>query len=126
MLDDEAWLTLREARERRDLRTLELVLSARGIESRVAYDAGTWQLLVTADDLLDANRELVAYDRENVPAPPVAMPAVIDNGYAGVAAYLAAIWLVMFCDTSAALGWDWRGIGRLQAARSPPASSGAS
>ena len=115
MLNDEAWLVLREARERRDLRTLELVLSARGIESRVAYDAGVWRLLVTADDLLDANRELVAYDRENVPAPPVAMPTVIDNGYVGVAGYLAAIWLVMFCDASAAFGWDWRGIGRLQA-----------
>ena len=115
MLDGETWLLLRETRERRDLRTLELVLSARGIESRVTYEAGRWQLLVAADDLLDANRELVAFDRENVPSPPVAMPTVIDNGYVGVAAYLAAIWLVMYCDANAAFGWDWHGSGRLQA-----------
>ena len=115
MLDGETWLVLRETRERRDLRTLELVLSARGIESRVTYEAGRWQLLVAADDLLDANRELVAFDRENVPSPPVAMPTVIDNSYVGVAAYLAAIWLVMYCDANAAFGWDWHGSGRLQA-----------
>ena len=115
MIDDEAWLPLREGRERRDLRTFELVLSARGIESRIAYDAGTWRLLVPADDLLDGNRELVAYERENVPLPPAAMPQVIDNGYACVAAYLATIWLVMLCDVNAVFGWDWTNLGRLQA-----------
>ena len=115
MIDDEAWLPLREGRERRDLRTFELVLSARGIENRIAYDAGTWRLLVPADDLLDGNRELVAYERENVPLPPPAMPPVIDNGYAGVAAYLAVIWLVMLCDVNSAFGWDWTNLGRLQA-----------
>lgn len=115
MVDDEPWLALRDGRERRDLRTFELVLSARGIDSRVAFDAGVWHLLVPADDLLDANRELVAYEHENVPQPPAAMPQVIDNGYAGVAVYLGVIWLVMLCTTNAALGWDWVGIGRLQA-----------
>ena len=115
MLDDEAWLPLREGRERRVLRTHELVLSARGIESRIAYDAGTWRLLVPADDLLDANRELTAYERENVREPPPDMPPVIDNGYAGVAAYLAVIWAVMVFDANATLGWDWVDLGRLQA-----------
>lgn len=115
MFDDEPWLPLREGRERRDLRTFELVLSARGIECRVAYDAGVWRLLVPADDLLEGNRELAAYERENVPVPPPLMPQVIDNGYAGVAAYLAVIWLVMICDANATFGWDWTALGRLQA-----------
>ena len=97
------------------MRTFELVLNARGIESRIDYDAGTWRLLVSADDLLDGNRELVAYERENVPSPPAVAPQVIDNGYAGVAAYLAVIWLVMICDANAVFGWDWTNIGRLQA-----------
>ena len=114
MIDGEAWLVLREGREQRDLRTFELVLSARGIDNRIVYDAGIWQLLVGVDDLIDGNRELVAYERENVPAPAAIMPQVIDNGVLGVAAYLAVIWLVMICDAAATFGLDWRALGRLQ------------
>lgn len=112
-MEDEDWLPLREGRTQRDLRASELVLAARGIETRVAYDAGTWRLLVAADDLLDGNRELAAYERENVPLPKPALPTVIDSGWWGVAAYAAVIWTVMWCDAAGALGWDWQARGRL-------------
>lgn len=116
MFNEEAWLAVREGRERRDLRPFELVLAARGIDSRVDYDSGIWRLLVAADDLLASNRELVAYARENAPAPAPALPQAIDSGIWGAAAYLAAIWLVMACDAAGALGADWQRAGRLHVA----------
>ena len=116
MFDDEGWLSLRTGRQQRDLRTFELVLSARGIENRVRFDAGNWHLLVQADDLLDGNRELVAYERENVAQPPVPLPDVIDNGWTGVAAYLVVIWSVMVWQVNGALGWNWLELGRLSGA----------
>lgn len=110
---DMPWLPLREATERRELRPLALVLTARGIDNRIDWQAGTWRLAVAEEDGVAAARELAAYERENV-APPVALVlARVDSGWWGVAAYLAVIWATM--GLVAASGTDWRGLGSLHA-----------
>lgn len=116
MSDDETWLPLREGRERRDLRALELVLTARGIDSRIDWQDGIWRLQVALDDEAAAIRELATYERENVPSPAPPMPARIDSGWWGVAGYLLCLWLVMALTTTGAFGWDWRAAGRLHVA----------
>lgn len=111
----EGWLLLREAPERRDLRPLALVLTARGIESHIDWQAGVWRLTVAEEDGDAAVRELAAYERENVAPPPALVPVRIDSGWWGVAVYLAAIWGTMAFVGVGALGWDWLGLGRLHA-----------
>jgi len=115
-MSDNDWLVLRTGRERRDLRTFELVLTARGIDSRIDRVEGVWRLLVADEDLAGAAVELAAYEGENVPLPAPALPVRIDSGWPGVAAYLAVIWLVLAAESSALFGWDWRAIGRLHVA----------
>ena len=114
MQDDEAWLALREGRERRDLRVLELVLAARGIDSRIDWRQGIFRLLVAEEDAAAASRELASYERENAVAPLPRAPARIDSGWWGVCIYLGAIWLVLALERTSAFGWDWRRLGRLQ------------
>lgn len=104
MFDDETWLSLREGRERRDLRTLQLVLTARGIDNRIDWHDGIWHLQVALDDEAAATRELAIYERENVPVPAPPMPVRIDSGWWGVAAYLAVIWSALALQASPALG----------------------
>ena len=113
MIEEHAWLSIHAARTRQDLRTLELVLAARGIESRIEYRNEIWHLVVADDDLAAAHYELAAYQRENVPTAPPPLPARIDSGRLGVVGYLAIVWLIMALEASAALGWDWRSVGRL-------------
>ena len=116
MLEDEVWLLLREGNERRALRHLELVLAARGIDSRIGWQEGIWRLLVHEEDAAAAERELDSYERENVVsiAPPA--PSKIDSGWWGVWAYLAVVWAVFALERASAFGWNWRGLGRLQVA----------
>lgn len=116
MSDDEDWLVLRSGRERRDLRTFELVLTARGIDSRIGHEAGVWRLLVAQEDLEAAAAEIAAYEGENVPQPPPVLPVRIDSGWAGVAAYLGIIWAVMFAQRADLFGLDWNAIGRIHVA----------
>ena len=110
---DETWLSLREGRERRDLRGLELVLAARGIDSLIDWQDGIWRLCVAAEDVAAAHSELTIYERENVSPPPAALPARIDSGWWGVAAYLAAIWSTMAFEAWSVLGGGWRNVGGL-------------
>ena len=116
MSEEEIWLPIRVGRARRDLRTCELVLAARGIDSRIEYDDGTWRLTVAPDDLAAGHDELAAYERENVPLAPVPQPTRIDSGRWGVIGYMAVIWLVIVLERAATFGWDWRGAGRLHVA----------
>lgn len=116
MAENEDWVALRTARERRELRTFALVLAARGIDSRIDLIDGDWRLLVTVDDLVHGREEIAAYERENVSRPPPAFPIRIDTGWWGVAAYLAVIWAVMLAEGADLFGWDWRSAGRLHVA----------
>ena len=111
--DDRPWRAIREGDERRELRGFELVLAARGIESRIDWRQGTFRLLVAEEDLPAGARELAAYEMENRPALRVPPPPRIDGGWWGVAGYLACLWLVMALTTTAAFGWDWSAAGRL-------------
>lgn len=115
-MEEDQWQTLREAAERRDLRPLALVLTARGIDSRIDWQAGTWRLWVSTEDAPAAARELASYEGENAGAPPALAPVLVDSGWWGVAAYLAVIWTTMAAATSATFGWDWAGIGGLHVA----------
>ena len=116
MIEEGPWLAIREADERRVLRGFELVLAARGIESRIDWRQGTWRLLVAEEDGAASERELAAYAKENRPAPQIPPPPRIDSGWWGVAGYLACLWLVMALTASGAFGWDWRAVGRLHVA----------
>lgn len=116
MIEEGPWLVIREADERRALRGFELVLAARGIESRIDWRQGTWRLLVAEEDGAASERELAAYARENRPVPQTPPPPRIDSGWWGVAGYLACLWLVMALTASGAFGWDWRAAGRLHVA----------
>ena len=71
MVDDSSWRAIREGEARRELRAFELVLTARGIDSRIDWRDGVWLLLVAAEEAPVAERELGAYEREN---PPVVSP----------------------------------------------------
>lgn len=115
MVEEDRWQTLREAPERRDLRPLALVLTARGIDNRIDWQAGgAWRLLVCCEDAAAAARELATYEGENATGPPALAPVLIDGGWWGVAAYLAVIWAVMAAAQSAAFGWDWPSLGGLR------------
>ena len=92
------------------------MLAARGIDSRIDWQAGVWLLLVAAEDLAASEREIDTYQRENTPAPPIAMPTRIDSGKWGVALYLAVLWTTMALDAGAVFGVDWRASGRLHVA----------
>ena len=116
MLEDETWLALREGSERRGLRYLELVLAARGIDSRIDWRLGSWRLMVSEEDAAAAERELASYERENVVVPLPVAPAQIDSGWWGVCGYLGVIWLTFALERAAAFGWNWRGLGRLHVA----------
>lgn len=116
MAQTEDWYVLRNARERRELRTFVLVLTARGIESRVDLVDGVWRLLVAGEDLDHGRAEIDAYERENVRQPPPAFPIRIDSGWLGVAAYIGVIWFVMLAEGAELFGWDWRSSGRLHVA----------
>ena len=113
MAEHEDWVVLRRARERRELRALALVLTARGIESRTDLSDGDWRLLVAVEDFAHAQEEIAAYERENVAPPPPPFPIRIDTGWWGVAAYLGVIWAVMLAEGADLFGWDWRSAGRL-------------
>ena len=109
-------MAVRVGRERRDLRAFELVLAARGIDSRIEFQDGEWRLTVAEDDLDASRRELAAYEGENAPTPAMPQPARIDGGWWGVAGYLMVIWATLALEASAAFGWDWRAAGRLHVA----------
>ena len=116
MAEHEDWVVLRRARERRELRALSLVLTARGIESHTDLSDGDWRLLVAVEDFAHAQEEIAAYERENVAPPPPPFPIRIDTGWWGVAAYLGVIWAVMLAEGADLFGWDWRSAGRLHVA----------
>ena len=114
--EGEVWLPIRVCRTRRDLRTFELVLAARGIDSRVEYSDGSWRLAVMLDDMAAGHGELAAYERENTSVAPLPQPARIDSGGWGVVGYLAVIWLIMALEAAVPFGGDWRSDGRLHVA----------
>ena len=116
MTENEDWLVVRTGRERRELRTFALVLTARGIESRMDLVDGVWRLLVAVEDLDHGRAEIDAYERENVSQPAPVFPIRVDSGWWGVAAYLAVIWAVMLAEGAELFGWDWRSVGRLHVA----------
>ena len=113
MLFETAWVAIREGAARRDVRAFELVLAARGIDSRVDWRDGAWLLLVAREDAPAAEAELAEYARENQPAARPPPPPRIDSGWWGVAGYLGCVWLLMALTASAAFGLDWRAAGRL-------------
>ena len=113
MAEETSWIPIRAGEARRDIRAFELVLTARGIDSRVDWREGAWLLLVAPADLSAGESELAAYQRENQHVTRRPPPPRIDSGWWGVAGYLACVWMTMALAASAAFGWDWHGDGRL-------------
>jgi len=79
--EPEEWLPLAAAGARHALRGGEtrtrqwaLVLDSRFIPCRLEHDHSGWQLLVPADRLADAVRELTLYEEENRDWPPLPPP----------------------------------------------------
>ena len=113
MTEEMSWVSIREGEARRELRAFELVLTARGIDSRIDWREGAWMLLVATADLSTGERELAAYERENALVTRPAPPPRVDSGWWGVACYLACLWVTMALAATAAFGWDWHSQGRL-------------
>ena len=113
MSEIDCWVAIRAGAARRDVRAFELVLAARGIDSRVDWRQGGWLLLVAPEDAPAGEAELAEYARENQPVFRPPPPPRIDSGWWGVVGYLGCVWLVMAWTASAAFGWDWRAAGRL-------------
>ena len=108
---------IRRSRSRPPLSEAALVLTAVAIEHQIEFDGHDWCLWVGSSDVAAANDELDKYDRENRPARRAHREAqTIDSGWLGVLGYLIAIWALPSLEGSRAFGWDWRGIGTMDAA----------
>ncbi|MFW6093552.1 MAG: rhomboid family intramembrane serine protease [Pseudomonadota bacterium] len=110
-------LRLRHARSCATLAESALVLEALGIRHRIEFDGREWGLWVAVEDAPAAGAELDTYERENA-SPRAAPPRaeVVDSGWLGILGYLLVIWALPSLEASAALGWDWREIGVMDAA----------
>ena len=112
----EDWILVMSATRRDVVTEASLVLVARDIEHHVTRDRGTYRLIVPPPQAERAAEELRRYREENRPqsARPSG-PPILASGFAGVAAYVVAIWLLPSLEQTAAFGWDWRAAGTLHA-----------
>ncbi len=110
------WASVRRANDRGSLAEPALVLTAVGIENRIAQDEFDWCLLVPEDLVEAAQRELTDYQQENPPLlPRVVTVRTLESGWVGVLGFLAVIWLLPTLQNLAVFDWDWRALGRMEA-----------
>lgn len=113
---DIVWRTIRRGGSRRALGEASLVLAAVDIDHEIRRDVSDWYLVVAESDAPRAVAHLENYSLEN--RPQLAGPALddpIDSGWFGVLGFLLIIWALPSLEQAQAFGWDWRGIGRLEA-----------
>ncbi len=110
------WRPVRRGASRRALDDASLVLTAMEIDNRVQRGNFDWCLEVHVDRAADAVRELERFSLENHGDEPVLPPLEnIDSGWLGVLGFLAVIWLLPTLQVQDVFGWDWRGVGRMDA-----------
>lgn len=113
----EAWFELARGLDQRGTAELALVLEAAGIEHRSAGGDRGLSLYVPVEEAERAAEQVAIYVRENAAVrPPKAPPVMIGHGGLGVVAYAAVLMLVAVCVRQYALGLDWLGSGRMDAA----------
>lgn len=96
------------------VREAALVLSAVGIDNKIAQNTHSWVVNVHKDDQAKAHQHLEAYWHENKPSIEQPVQAhIIDSGWFGVLGYLAIIWLIPALASFSEL--DFRMLGRLDA-----------
>jgi rhomboid protease GluP len=103
---------------RRDCDERALVLTALGLESRVALGEGEFLLLVAAADAGAALRELLQYDAENrAPPPPPPPPRLYPYAWVGCVAYTLVLLGIAWLVSSGRVRYDAFERGELYAAR---------
>ena len=113
---EENWTELRRARDRRVLADSVLVLEAMRIAHRMEYHNRMWRLLVPLEKEFAARSELERFETENqFVAPHRPKVHTFDNGWAGVLGFLAVIWLLPNLEDWQTFGWNWRGLGAMDA-----------
>ena len=109
---------IRRSPARQPLGELSLVLTAVSIDHEIEFDGHDWCLWVGSADVAAANDELDKYDRENRPSDRVQRRTeTVDSGWLGVLGYLLVIWGLPSLEGARTFGWDWRGIGAMDAAQ---------
>lgn len=94
-----------------------LLLVARGIECRIAYEDGAHTLAVAPELAARSLLELFRYQQENAPAvvaPPPPLPRPVPGAWLGAAFYVALLLLVGDLALAGAFGRDWLAAGRLE------------
>ena len=113
------WVVVFVARSARQTDEAGFVLRAIGIEFVVTQLDGAWQLSVPASSATRASEELAAYRAEH--SAPRARPASdleeLENGWVGVAAFIAVVLLVAVAANQDYFGQDWLARGRLDVDR---------
>ena len=114
--NDDVWIELRRARDRRVLADAALVLEAMRVPYRMECHNRMWRLEVPPEHEPAARAELERYEAENTYVAP-SRPRVhkFDNGWAGVLGYLVVIWLLPNLEGWSTFGWDWRESGFMDA-----------
>lgn len=109
------WRAIRRGPTRRALREASLVLTAVDIEHEVLQDDFDWYLAVPQRRAPEAVAQLERYRLEN--HRPLSVPELqeVDSGWVGVIAFLLVLWMLPTFEGNGFLGWDWRGIGQLDA-----------
>jgi membrane associated rhomboid family serine protease len=110
------WECIRRDEDARFIEDARLVLTAVDIDFRIHREDALWCLYVPRGLGASALAELDRYRAENVPRPRAAPePPAVDNGIAGVLAFLFVIWLLPSLETWAPFGLSLRDAGRLDA-----------
>ncbi len=114
----ERWIGVRQCHSAAEANQLALVLIAAGIRSTtIAMDSGLLLLVAVADGER-AQREILAYESENRPAPAPARPTrPLGDGVTAALAAVAAVVFTFVASNRGAFSFDWLGAGVAQAGR---------
>ncbi len=116
-LRQDFWRCVRRGRHRRPIDDAGFVLTALGIEHHIGFEEGQWCVWVPLELAERAEAELDSYQRENARGRGPAALTTIDNGWAGVIAFLCVIWALPTLEAHDFFGWAWREAGHMHAGR---------
>lgn len=114
----EDYIELRRHADRHRLQDHALVLRATGLDARLVYDGGQFVLIVPRERALSAAAELLQYEAEQQPPPPVLEPLPRRGpGSLALAAYVACLLLAAICQQQSLFDAHWMTQGALAVSR---------
>lgn len=113
-VDGQDWRVVYESRLPAACSERGLVLAAAEIPFRIVNDPSGAALIVPASFSSAAARELRLYDDENPPVVPKPRPMIPEyDALPGIFGYILVVSIVAVLDSNAALGENWRSLGRV-------------